>query len=63
MSVCERKVYPPDVVKYVKDQLKQIDSTDQQLASKNELPESMQVTEHMKEESASLRDALVSVSL
>lgn len=63
MSVCEGKVYPPDVVKYVKDQLIQMkagdenDFVDDSLCK--QLPESMQLTDRMEKDEG-LRDALVS---
>ena len=57
MSACARQVYPPDVIQYVKSQLKQVaDSPD---AANEDLPESMRLTNRMKEETG-LRDALVS---
>ena len=57
MSVCERRVYPPDVVKYVKAQLKQVPDSPE--AANGNLPESMRLTDRMKEDKG-LRDALVS---
>lgn len=60
MSACERRVYPPDVVKYVKAQLKRVPRSPD--ASVGALPESMELTERMKEDKG-LRDGLVSCEI
>lgn len=68
MATCERRVYPPDVVKYVKDQLKRVPATRSVQTEieasddhAHELPLSMQLTKEMKH-NTSLRNALVSLA-
>eukprot|EP00977_Amphora_coffeiformis_P011010 scaffold2632_cov158-Amphora_coffeaeformis.AAC.2 len=57
MSACARQVYPPDVIQYVKAQLKKVPDSSE--AVNGNLPESMRLTDRMREENG-LRDALVS---